>query len=411
MLYEITDSIKQKLHVTLSSGRSFHCPRGSGPLKAALAKDFPRQETDLIPCFRLAAVLHRLGQADDEGHFGEQREAALALAAKVHCAAAVPAAVGSGRSSLPRKVHALLHSARHTAPTWQSAVDFLNDTFTWTTDLGTESGVTRFVSTVPDFFGAWACDDTADDVAQDPLAPPVFAFMDPAEIGQMRPETPLKLDLRSGIVIPGILHICHNITEAMEDVLQHWTVFTKSIKHLSRFLARRWSRQRLVATCFSVMPFSAQAHHLDNFSSVVYEGRWGVIVDCLADLLPLRNILRGAWNYDAYKLGNAGDEPNGHVAGDFAVEMSVVDDAIKSTLFWGYATMIFRVAGVLGSLAGWSEGCPCHDGVERFRTKSAYKRAAVFREVLGLESCPLSTCRAPELAAGEVTFEIVVPCD
>ena len=98
--------------------------------------------------------------------------------------------------------------------------------------MGTESRVTTFAADVGDYFGEWSLDDAG---PQDNADEDDFQFLPQQAIVQ---HNAVALDLRDGIMIPGCLHICHNITEDFGVVLQHWWDFVQSLKHLSRFLAR-----------------------------------------------------------------------------------------------------------------------------------------------------------------------------
>eukprot|EP00974_Lingulodinium_polyedra_P084321 8163932-Lingulodinium_polyedra.AAC.1 len=51
--------------------------------------------------------------------------------------------------------------------------------------------------------------------------------------------------------------------------------------------------------------------------------------------------------------------------------------------------MLRVVGATLQRLAGWSEGCPCHHGVQRVKGEG-HQRAANFRKVLGANNCPLA---------------------
>ena len=62
--------------------------------------------------------------------------------------------------------------------------------------------------------------------------------------------------------------------------------------------------------------------------------------------------------------------------------------------------MIAIVGSVLQSIAGCSEGCPCHDGDPQFRGATYWKRRVARQKLLGNTSCPMATRRAPECASG-----------
>ena len=94
-----------------------------------------------------------------------------------------PAAVGSGRSSLRRKVHAVLHATRLSSPSWVAAVSCLNRTFSWTGDLGVESGLWRFAADARLLMGAFI---ESEDAAKNPHQ---SAFEDGAFVIEAVPTT------------------------------------------------------------------------------------------------------------------------------------------------------------------------------------------------------------------------------
>lgn len=62
----------------------------------------------------------------------DKRAAAQRLDTVMVLSQGVPSTVGSGRQTLDRKVHAILHATRLTHPSWKQAVAGLNSTASWT---------------------------------------------------------------------------------------------------------------------------------------------------------------------------------------------------------------------------------------------------------------------------------------
>ena len=123
--------------------------------------------SELIEAFADAHALIRharnaaLDDAGDADASCSQR-----LDARLRMMKGVPTAVGSGKRSLRRIAHSLVHSVRLEASSWPAACDLLNSTVSFTGDLGTESGLWRFRSLVPELFGEWVAawgDEAADD--------------------------------------------------------------------------------------------------------------------------------------------------------------------------------------------------------------------------------------------------------
>ena len=203
----------------------------------------------------------------------------------------------------------------------------------WTGDLGTESGVTTARCDLKKLFGEWIShDDWLDGPGEPGVAEAAdgladaggFEFAeevadyaeDEAEEAEgaeevardeFRPADPFTVDWRPQIFVPGTLHVLHNITNVLRKALRGWKDWIVQLRNLSRFLARPWSRDRLVSTCYSAGPHDRHAKAFDGFSSTVYEGRWGEALEAVKDLLPLRSILQDGWSLRRYLYGGVQD--------------------------------------------------------------------------------------------------------
>lgn len=92
-----------------------------------------------------ALTLIELGTGPDSQEARERQHAIVArLEPRLRIAQGTPTGLGSGRSSLTYKVHALAHSVRLCTNTWPDACMLLRSTVSWTADLGTESGISGF---------------------------------------------------------------------------------------------------------------------------------------------------------------------------------------------------------------------------------------------------------------------------
>ena len=96
-----------------------------------------------------------------------------------------------------------------------------------------------------------------------------------------------NVDLRSGIYLPGVLHVVHNATESLARSLAHWSEWVSELAQVTRFLSQRWTRHRFLFTCMSRPPYVAHARLYNAFSAQVYEGRWGEALKAVQALLPL----------------------------------------------------------------------------------------------------------------------------
>lgn len=114
-------------------------------------------KADLVPAMRDANRLCRPGVPE-----GERRIIAQRLSDLLHLSQGVPTAVGSGRQSLRRKVHAVAHAVRLSCSSWRGVADMLSSTMSWTGDLGVESGFWLFRQSLRKLFGQWVVDADAD---------------------------------------------------------------------------------------------------------------------------------------------------------------------------------------------------------------------------------------------------------
>jgi hypothetical protein len=183
----------------------------------------------------------------------------------------------------------------------------------------------------------------------------------------------------------------------MSESLLDWDQVVTWLTGVSRLLANKFTRDRLVETCFARHPYSVYRSDYLNYSGrKVFSGRWGTVLEACKKILPLERSLRAAWSLGLYRGGRGHDRD-----GEGAVNLELVNEAISNPYFWAYLRMADRLGEALSEISGWSETCPCHGSVvalagpERHRTRGMKAR-------IGLDSCPLNARRAPECAAGEL---------
>ena len=345
----------------------------------------------------------------------------------------VPTAVGSGRQALHNKVHAVAHSVRLVSPSWQAAAALLNTTMTWTGDNGVESGFWLFKMSMRQLFGPWVVDA---DVSMngDPNQPPEdllaaaegdhgvgqqfdfdeplvangFEFDDPddpepEQVAAAAIDTngadPYMVDMTNSIFIPGLLHILHNTTSDLQVPLHYWPTFIEELRQVTRMLSRRWSKARLLETCFALPPQSFRKSEIASFRAPVYEGRWGSIWKSIGDLLDVMDLLRFAWSRDAFSRGRGGAQEQRQ--NEHSVKVEVVDSAIRSDLFWAYCVMLDTIGECFECMARWGESCPCHSEKVELKGMTRWKRGRAMTQEIGKESCPMRSLRAPCCANGE----------
>ena len=202
-------------------------------------------------------------------------------------------------------------------------------------------------------------------------------------------------------------HIISNSTLAMGNGMQGWSGWLKSLKAMCNLLRRRYSRQRLQATCFSVEPSSLQWPLFEGFSGHIQDGRWGSIAEASLVFLPLETPLRAAWDIDKFNFHKpvlANDQQGDGNNDGARVDASELDSSITSTFFWAYTFMVTVLCQIINHCMYWVMGCPCHQRQAEFRdiAKSILQMTDATTVLSALHSCPMSGRRVPEVCAGEL---------
>lgn len=195
--------------------------------------------------------------------------------------------------------------------------------------------------------------------------------------------------------------------KSLNTVLDGFEAFAFKLKHVCRLIARKYSKQRLLETCFKDPPLCFFKDEFRSFSAHVYEARWASVSVASGKVLTLGRYLREGWSILKYTFKDGNNAAGGDVRNDPTdegrLDIQVVDEAIKSWFFWAYALMIDMVAEMHEIIMNWGESCACHwkpvtrlQGPERHRPRRRmHEFAKKFKN-----RCPLSGMRAAELAAG-----------
>ncbi len=110
-----------------------------GPWDWLLSGRLILRNSDLQPCMQDAHAMINLSISEDsnDDDVAESVRLSRRLQPRLRLVQGAPVGVGSGRGSLSRKLHALVHATRLTTSSWEDAVATMNSTFSWTGDLGT----------------------------------------------------------------------------------------------------------------------------------------------------------------------------------------------------------------------------------------------------------------------------------
>ena len=303
-------------------------------------------KNNLRELFRQAQDLYEMNKrkAIGQGH----QEMADRVSELLEVNLAPPVAVGSGRASAIHTLHALAHAHKLVSKTWQGACQLLSNTVAITSDMGTESFLTSlpqvalqslfpFQSTVQER----ACDDE-----EGTLMIPELASS--ADISHF--------DLSKTLHFPGLLHILDKPGQSLEKTLSWYAEFHKLLKALTTFLSKNWSKSRFLETCMSGEAWVGHRVCIERFVARAYSPRWGTVWRACRQLLPLQQLLQQVWNIEKYLLRSGEINPNRvDAAASKDGYVHLVDEAIRSNLFWSYLRMIVHLSGLRTTKTGHSQ--------------------------------------------------------
>ena len=108
------------------------------------------------------------------------------------------------------------------------------------------------------------------------------------------------------VFLAGPHHNISNMQGDLDQVLEHWHVFIEMLKHVCRLCTRRYSKDRLIESCFTTPLFlRIYIPLLRSFSGHVYDKRWCTAASAVVQLINLRTGLRQGWNLRRYQAGSA----------------------------------------------------------------------------------------------------------
>ena len=96
-------------------------------------------------------------------------------------------------------------------------------------------------------------------------------------------------------------------------------------------------------------------HDLDSWRGRVYEKRWATVAACVLQLSVLKSVLCWGWDSHEYSLGD------GKVADQ--AEISKVDGALTSDLFWGGMIVLQVLSYGVDRAVAWANSCRFYWGL------------------------------------------------
>ena len=334
--------------------------------------------------------------------FDEEQAIMSRIRDAIHLVMAPPAllGLGKGRSTLALKFRATVHAMLLLAGTDKRFEEFVSSIQTWVSDLGTESGFAN-VGRIPltslfSFLEARADEDGAEFVLREEEVD--FAAEDQAT--HHVPDV-VSVDMGNSLMVPGFLHILRNCFSGLRDCLDSFAEVVDKLQDVARLVGRPESKQRLLNACFSDELGQALSEDIKEFSSFVYDKRWGTVSHCILSILKCEPALRRQWSLERY-LNSPGanrvDERDMAAATETqdTVRLTVADEAICSPVWWQYLHMMKTFATLQITLTKWAEGCPCHWAL----SQNELGEAVTPRLKHLWDSCPLRGRRCAELASG-----------
>ena len=334
----------------------------------------------------------------------------------------LPAALGTGCTSLQHKVAALLHSLSLETASRTYLKQLLGSCAALCTDMGTEIGI---ADCSQDEFHSWFSQERND-------APLVDD--DGFASDRMEPEPESPFVVSHTVAIPGILHILDNMThDLFEKALEHGEAFTTHLGALCDLLCKRHHRERFVNHCLLRNPMGRVfAPMFDHEFHSIKEWRWGTVLSVLTWILPLKHPLKQFWSAARYgedsgdwanDAARAADAPPGDESKKPRLDLALVTEAVHSLWLWDYMHMCVMVQTLIERIGWWASCCICHErllGCSHMGEKDHATRQVLERrfqkccgspDIMGVHTrCPMSGLRAPECACGaleEVGFRLI----
>jgi hypothetical protein len=148
------------------------------------------------------------------------------------------------------------------------------------------------------------------------------------------------------LMVAGMLHIIHNLEHKAHSAMENWEWFIDGIKLLVTLLHQQENRDILIQKCIR----NSCLAHLEFMVTMgipkVIEWRWGVVVEIVERLLPLRTLLRICFKPQVFNFKQRGraedDDPFGDAGGAEGPERASegkfdpvkLQEYIRSELFW-----------------------------------------------------------------------------
>ena len=300
----------------------------------------------------------------------------------------LPVAMGAGKTHMEDKVACLLHTLALECPDRNALQKLLSSVVSWAADMGTEMQLPQFqVSNLNNLLPTWMHAETMGDN----LHADDDAFEKPQSAQQTAEQADPNAIMPQCLIIPGLLHIVHNLSDDLHKRLEWWDEFWGSLKSVAELLAERHLRERFINQC---VRGSAAAEYEADFKACqvakLYEKRWQQVI--------IFGLLRQTWSLQKFMADTSSDDSQ--VANG-------VEKALSSPLFCHYIYMVHIVRGMITRSESWLESCACHPSQEmpliknkKARVVPRKRKRCESSRSFHVSSCPMKGKRSCELASG-----------
>ena len=262
----------------------------------------------------------------------------------------IPIALGSGETSLERKLIAMCRKVYAECQSMQATQNYLSKVWGFCTDLGTESGLADADGCqLADVLPAWFHDSGLESEAavSAPQRAPAPNSSQAMHHGYVFPNS---------LPSPGLLHVSHNMCADIYRSFATWASGIESFKALAELFYRPELRKRLIGTCLLGTPWEFMKSRLETGLEKPALWRWSTIQRILPKLLGFKRLLQTIW--DPHKFGQqpdaqAREEAAAAAEGDRnsdpaeyvdLTNLRPITESIRSEAFWQYSNTVCKLS-------------------------------------------------------------------
>ena len=186
-----------------------------------------------------------------------------------HVAPLVLLGMGKGRSGLPSKFRAVVHTLMLMVGHWRPLEALIKSIHSWVSDYGTEVAIPDVEKILLSEISAYLKDpEPLEHDRELELAPPLVAEAE-VDLTADGPEDGAQeepcADVEGSVSVPGKLHIIHNASRDIGKNMADYDDVIYKLKQVAGMMTGKESGQRLIATCYQGPRGKALAAELSHF--------------------------------------------------------------------------------------------------------------------------------------------------